>query len=159
MDPSALWLRMFEVLSLVSQYRYKASFKRSIFSIQPKKKKIGHGKSAAEICRLKPLNSVNRFCVDYSLKYSILKCCSDQSGRYPFLKDARAIVFDAPTSSFKTKYCISQHTGYSRNKETVDLSLIPLICSFSILTILDAFAMNSKGISSANKKTQNKDFQ
>ena len=33
----------------------------------------------------------------------------------------------------------------------VDLSLIPLICSFSILTILDAFAMNSKGTSSANK--------
>ena len=32
------------------------------------------------------------------------------------------------------------------------MSLIPLICSFSIFTILDAFAMNSKGISSANKK-------
>ena len=41
---------------------------------------------------------------------------------------------------------------YSKNKGTVDLSLIPLICSLSILTILDAFAMNSKGISSANKK-------
>ena len=40
------------------------------------------------------------------------------------------------------------------------LSLIPLICSFSILTVLDAFAMNSKGISSVNKKKpQNKDFQ
>ena len=41
---------------------------------------------------------------------------------------------------------------YSKKKGTVDLSLIPLICSFSILTIIDAFAMNSKGISSANKK-------
>ena len=82
-----------------------------------------------------------------------------QSGRYPFLEDAGAIVFDAPKSSFKTKYCISQHNGYSKNKETVDLSLIPLICSFSILTVLDAFAMNSKGISSANKKkTQTKIF-
>ena len=28
------------------------------------------------------------------------QCLQDQSGRYPFLEDARAIVFDAPTSSF-----------------------------------------------------------
>ena len=43
-----------------------------------------------------------------------------------------------------------------QKKGTVDLSLIPLICSFSILTILDVFAMDSKGISLANKKTPSK---
>ena len=48
----------------------------------------------------------------------------------------------------------------AKTKEQFDLSLIPLICSSSILTIPDAFAWDSKGISSANKKTQkNKDFQ
>ena len=60
---------------------------------------------------------------------------SKQSGRYPFLEDARAIVFHNIPDIAKTKE-----------------RLIPLICSFSILTILDDFAMNSKGISSANKK-------